>query len=291
MSESTTVVQVNAANFQREVIERSRSVPVVLDFWAAWCGPCKTLTPVLEKLNAHDNALAPADKPAWILAKVDTDANPELAQAFQIQSIPQVMAVQNGRIVDGFAGALPEREVRAFLSALVPGAAPSAAAEAKELEAQGDRAGAIALLRQALREGEDADARIALCALLLADGKAGEAQLVFDKLGEAERASAAATSVRAQLELAQHASGLDAARVKHEADPDDLAARIEYGRALLAAHREEEGLELLLEAVSSDPKFEDGAARKAMLSAFEALGPDHPLTVSFRFRLQMVLLV
>jgi putative thioredoxin len=281
---SPWIVDVTLASFPQEVVEKSRKVPVFVDFWATWCGPCKVLTPLLEKLAREGNG-------RFVLAKVDSDKNPELSQYFQVQAVPTVLIFQGGQVLDGFQGALPERELRALLDQIAPLQADEVA-RAKELEHKGDRAGAIKLLRQVLRDHADlVPARIALAGMLAADGKIEEARLVFQKLSEADQASAAAAGVRAQLDLAGSAGELDAARAAFTAQPSDLRARVAFGKALLGARKYEDGLEQLLEAVREDARFEDGAARKAMIEAFDALGHEHPTTIDFRGRLQMLLMV
>ena len=141
---SPWIVDVTLASFPQEVVEKSRKVPVFVDFWATWCGPCKVLTPLLEKLAREGNG-------RFVLAKVDSDKNPELSQYFQVQAVPTVLIFQGGQVLDGFQGALPERELRALLDQIAPLQADEVA-RAKELEHKGDRAGAIKLLRQVLRE-------------------------------------------------------------------------------------------------------------------------------------------
>jgi putative thioredoxin len=285
MADSPHIVNVTAATFQKEVVERSRSVPVVIDFWAPWCGPCKQIGPLLEKLAKEGNG-------AWVLAKVNTDAAPELAQAFQITGIPALMAVKDGKVVDGFTGALPERELRKFVETLVGDKNVDPIAIAREMEAAGELEQALALLQEILQEMPDHhEARLALGTMLCNAGRHAEAQAAHDALPEDVREKAPAKALAAQIALATQAGGLDAARAAAERDPNDIGARIKYARSLIGAKREEEGLALLLETVKDHPTFEGGAAKQAMIEAFGALGGDHPVTAKYRFQLQMVLLV
>jgi putative thioredoxin len=285
MTEAPHAVDVTAATFQKEVVERSRKTPVLIDFWAPWCGPCKTLGPLLERLAKEANG-------AWVLAKVDTDREPRLAQAFQIQSIPAVMAVKDGRIVDGFTGALPERELRRFLETLVGDKQMDPLAIAKEMEAAGEHEQAYALLREILTEMPEHDeARVLLGSMLCNAGRQAEAQSVYDKLSEEAREKAPAKALAAQLALAKQASELGTAAAALARDPNDVGARIQHARGLIGAKREEEGLAALLEVVKAHAGEHGKAAKQAMLEAFGALGSDHPLTVRFRYQLQMVLLV
>lgn len=285
MTEATHTVNVTAATFQKEVVERSRKTPVLIDFWATWCGPCKTLGPLLERLAKEANG-------AWVLAKIDTDREPDLAQAFQIQSIPAVMAVKDGRIVDGFTGALPERELRRFLETLVGDKQMDPLAIAKEMEAAGEHEQALALLREILKEmPEHEEARVLLGTMLCNAGRQAEAQSVYDKLSEAAREKEPARALAAQLALAKQASELGTAAAALARDPNDIGAQIQQARGMIGAKREEQGLAQLLEIVKAHPGEHGTAAKQAMLEAFGALGADHPLTVKFRYQLQMVLLV
>jgi len=180
----TVVTEVTDATFSAAVIERSKSVPVVVDLWAAWCGPCRTLTPILEKVIGETNG-------AVELAKVDVDANPRVAQAFAVQSIPAVFALRNGEIVDQFVGALPEGEVRAFVERLVPGASV-----VDELVERGDEAS----LRAALEvDATNVDAAVALGYLLCADGRLDDAEAVLAPFASV----VAAKTVLARVKLAR----------------------------------------------------------------------------------------
>jgi putative thioredoxin len=282
MAELANVFDVSTPTFERDVIERSMKAPVLVDFWATWCAPCRTLSPVLEKLAAEANG-------AWTLAKIDIDQSPDLAQAFGIQSVPTVALLKAGKIVDGFMGAQPEAKIRAVLAKhVVP--ARDASAEALELERAGKPAEAIALLRARAKEDRsDAKARAQLARLLALSGAAGEAELLLDALPEAERESEPARAAAAILGAQSHAGDLEKLRAEVTASPDDIQARLKLGRALVAARKIEDALPVLYEAARRNVGFQGGEPRKAMLEALTALGEDHPLTTEYRRKLSVLL--
>jgi putative thioredoxin len=282
MAELANVFEVSTATFERDVIERSRKAPVLVDFWATWCAPCRTLSPVLERLAAEANG-------AWTLAKIDIDQSPDLAQAFGIQSVPTVALLKDGKIVDGFLGAQPEAKIRAVLAKhVVP--ARDAIAEALELERAGKPAEAIALLRARAKEDRsDAKARAQLARLLALSGAAGEAELLLDALPEEERESEPARAALAILGAQSHAGDLEKLRAAVTASPDDVEARLKLGRALVAARKIEDALPVLYEAARRNVGFQGGEPRKAMLEALTALGEDHPLTTEYRRKLSFLL--
>lgn len=290
MTDSAWIVDVAEADFEREVLTRSTEVPVVIDFWAPWCGPCRTLGPLLERL-AEEHA------GAFVLAKVDVDQAPQIAGHFDVRSIPTVVGLRDGSVCAEFVGAQPEAAVRAFLERVLPSEADQRVAEAADLAEAGDTAAATAKLRAAL----DADARhgralVALARLLAsaADGPCPEALDLLDHVLPHDAAFEDAEHFAAELRLrsgAADAADPDALRAAVDAAPDDLATRIAWGRALASAGRHEEALEVLLEAVRRDPAFDDEAARKAMLDLFEFLGPEHDATQRYRGLLARALFV
>ena len=276
------MLDVTASTFEKDVIARSRTSPVLVDFWATWCGPCRTLSPVLEKLAAEANG-------AWTLAKVDIDKAPELADAFGIQSVPTVVMVAGGKVVDGFLGAQPESRIRELLAKHVK---PSrdAVAEALDLEKAGKPAEAIAALReQAKADRNDAKARAHLARLLAMSGAVGEAERLLDALPEDAADSEAARAARAILGAQDHAGDLAALKQKVAAGPDDVGARLAYGRALVAARKIEEALPELFEAAKRDLAYEGGETKKALLEAITALGEEHPLSNEYRRKLSVLL--
>ena len=284
---NTHIIEVTAANFEADVIEQSFKTPVVLDFWAPWCEPCKTLGPLLE-------AEATARKGAFVLAKLNTEANPELAAAFQIQAIPTVMVLDQGRPVDGFQGALAKKELGEFLDKFAVKKTPAGLEEARKLQAEGKFAEALALLEENFEELiEDESARLLQTRLLCDLERYDEAAEFFDALEDDLQQSEEGRAIRARIDLQAGANDLGSLpdlEAAFAAEPS-TANRFSLAKAQLAAGQHEAGLEHLLHIVSTDRAFEDDAARKLMLETFEALGPEDPIANDFRYQLQMLLLV
>ncbi len=251
-------------NFQEKVGEACMQTPVVVDFWAPWCAPCQTLKPMLEKL-------AEEYKGRFLLAKINSDENPEIAQHFGVRSIPSVKVLYQGQLVDEFNGALPENQVRAFLDRIaLPAGETSLREQAAELIAAGDLDAALAVLVEATREApEDEAIRLDAIDLLIQLGRNDEAQqlLAAEYKNENDRANA----LRARLALAAGAADIAPLEAKLAANPDDHAARLALSSAYAAQSRFREALEAALEVVRRDRFFDEGAGRKAMLNIFEAL--------------------
>jgi putative thioredoxin len=266
------VKDIDQQAFGLEVLQRSHEIPVVVDFWAAWCGPCKVLGPVLEKVAA-------ANLGAFELVKVDVDRNPALASQFGVQGIPTVLAFRDGQPVARFTGALPEDAVRQWVSDLLPSEADHLVEEARDAVLDGDTAKAESLFRQVLEETPDhPDAGTGLAALLIARGETAEALITLGKLprsGEVERLEAAARLAAGQ--------GTDLLEIEARlaSDPNDAAARLELGRALAARHEYEAALDHLLALVRAGGEQRE-AARRAMVDVFGVLGNGHPLTATYR---------
>ena len=278
------IVDVGDADFEREVVERSRTTPVVVDFWAPWCGPCRVLGPLLERL-------ADQHRGAFVLARVDVDRNPALAQAFQVRSIPAVKAFRDAALVAEFEGAQPESVLRRFVEALLPSDADRAAQAGEAAAAAGDPTRAEERFRAALAlDPRHPGASLGLGRVHAARGEAKQALECLDGIGPGTPASAEAARLAASLRTGQAGGGDEGElRRRVEADPGDAAARVELGRLLAARGQHEAALEALLEAVRRDPHHADDAARRAMLDLFEILGPEHPLTQRYRPALARVL--
>lgn len=277
------VFDASDGDFESAVIARSRQTPVVVDFWAPWCGPCRTLGPLLERLAEEHHG-------EFLLAKVDIDQNPALAQALSIQSIPMVLGFRDGQVVAEFVGAVPEAAVRQFLAKVLPSEADRLATEAALLLDEGKRAEAEATFQRALQIDARSDRALLGLAGILADrGEHDEALKLLERVShgplrqDADRLAAA-------IRIRQGGGGDEASlRAKLAADPGDLETRLLLGQVLAAASNCENALAEYLEIVRRDRTFRDGAARKAMLDIFGLLGSDSPVTNQYRSELAKVL--
>ncbi|HEU5098114.1 MAG TPA: tetratricopeptide repeat protein [Roseiflexaceae bacterium] len=271
------VIEVNERDFQSQVIERSRTTPVVVDFWAPWCGPCRTLGPTLERLAGEA-------KGAWVLAKVNVDNNQRLSQAFGIQGIPAVKAFRDGKVAEEFTGALPESRVREWLKRVVPATSDGLLAAAAALE-QSNPAEAAARYRLAL--GEDPSntaALLSLGRLLVAQGDPeGVEALRQVPAGTPQypRAQAWLTLADFFNQAGEKNPWLDQLGSEN---PDSSEARYRVAARHAREGRNAEAISQLLAIVERDRAFRDDAARKTLLALFEALGDD-PLVAPARRRL------
>ncbi|MCC6921361.1 MAG: thioredoxin [Alphaproteobacteria bacterium] len=278
--------------FAADVIQESMNQPVIVDFWAPWCGPCKQLTPALEKaVNGANGAVK--------LVKINIDENPQIAGRLRVQSIPAVFAFRGGQPVDGFLGALPDSQVREFVKRLAQmaggGASPvddllAAAQEALDAGEAGPAAQAFAEVLEAEPERAEAIAGLARCYLLAGDTAAARATL--EGAPEEARKHEAVKAVEATLALAEKTGQAgDSAQLKAavDANPADHQARYDYAMALMGENQTEAAMDELLAIVKRDRGWEDQKARKELLTLFEALGPADPLVAAGRRKLSTIL--
>ena len=278
-------LDVTLQNFEQEVVQRSLETPVLVDFWATWCGPCKTLGPVLDKLAAEYAG-------GFLLAKIDIDQLGELADAFGVQSVPTVVLLSGGQVVDGFVGAQPEAKIRELLARHGVGAkkASDPVQEALELEKQGDLEGAVRHLRNhVVLGGGDARARAQLARLCALAGRTDEALKTWQALPDAEKEGDVGRVAKSLLDLAAKAGDLAELEAAARRSPTDPRTRMELGRGLLAARQHDRALEELWAAAQLDVAFEGGEPKKALNEAFGVLGEEHPLTKQYRRKLSVLL--
>ena len=284
----------NIEGFEADVLQASMTTPVIVDFWAPWCGPCKQLGPMLEKAVT-------AARGAVRLVKIDIDQNQELAMQLRVQSVPAVYAFYQGRPVDGFVGALPESQVKAFIDRLTQAAGtdqgPDPLEEALE-QAQaalesGQLGAASALFAQVLQhDPENATATAGMIRCRLDSGDTAEAKAMFDALPEEVRSDEAFASVAASLELADMSADTgDVLALKSQlaVTENNHQARFDLAMALYAAGDADGAAEALLEIIRRDRGWNDEAARKQLLKFFEAWGPTDPRTLEARRRLSSLL--
>ncbi|UOV04790.1 thioredoxin [Pseudoxanthomonas sp. F37] len=283
MSELPHVFDATTETFEAEVLRKSLEVPVLVDFWATWCGPCKTLGPILEKLAGEYNG-------AFVLAKVDVDKEQQIAAAFQIRSVPTVFLVKDGQLVDGFPGALPEGQLREFLAShgIQPAAAPEAPVEAAPLDPQAQ----VAALREAIGAEPDKDElKLDLVLALLKTGDAAEAERLLDALPANLATDDRAVKARARLGFAaalKDAPSPEALRAAVQANPDDLRALHLLGVHALVAGDSEQALEHFLDMLKRDRAYEDGLARKSLIDAFRVI-EDEALVGQYRRKMSSLL--
>ncbi|MEX6725711.1 thioredoxin [Parapedomonas caeni] len=290
------VASATAETFRELVIDASQQALVLVDFWAEWCGPCKQLTPLLEKVVADY-----AGKVR--LVKINVDQNQMLAGQFRVQSIPTVYAFLGGRPLDGFMGGLPESQLRAFIDRLLAAAGPLPddgapdvtallEAAAAALEA-GDIHSAQALYADVLElDPANAAAAAGMARLLVDAGELDEAEALLATLPEAAVGDTAVSAVRAAIALAREAAPVDdlaALKAEVEANPADHARRFELAGGLMAAGDREGAVDHLLEIIRRDRNWNEGAARTRLLQLFEAVGLEDPFTMAARRRLSAVL--
>jgi putative thioredoxin len=280
--------------FAKDVIEASRTVPVIVDFWAPWCGPCKTLQPMIEKVVKEA-------KGAVKLVKIDIDKNQMLAQQLRIQSIPAVYAFFGGRPVDGFMGAVPESQVKAFVDKLVQAAGGAATGNevaellehAKAAIAQNDNDTAAQIFSEILGvDPENVPALAGLARYHLSAGDLEQATSLLDQIPAKEKNHADVVAVKATIDLAakaKEAGPIDELKAKAAADPKDFQSRLDLAMAYWAGGQKQEAIDELLAMIKADRAWNEAAARTQLLKFFEALGFADPLAVDGRKRLSTIL--
>ncbi|MDQ3548934.1 MAG: thioredoxin [Chloroflexota bacterium] len=281
MATEQHVLDITDASFQADVVEASKTRPVVVDFWAPWCGPCRILGPIIEKVAGEFAGDV-------VLAKMNVDENQQSSMQYRVQGIPAVKAFRDGKVVNEFTGALPEAQVRAFFQSLAPTAADRAAAEAEQLVASGDIDAAEARFREILATTpDDPKAVIGMANILAVRDELDEADSLLKRLPADRHAKV----MRHQLFLESYAR-----KHAHEdllgeakANPRDPRARYRWGLMLAAGGDYVSALGELLESVRYDKTWENGSARKSMLAIFEILGMDSTITRDYQRRLENVL--
>ncbi len=286
MSDSPYAFNVSADNFDTYVIQNSQQVPVLVDFWADWCAPCKMLMPVLGKLAEEYQG-------KFLLAKVNSDEQQELSAKYGVRSLPTVMVFRNGEIVDQFMGAQPESVVRELLERHIERESDKQRSEAMTLLQAGDSDAAERLLREALaNDPENHRVVLDLAGLLIDRQNFDEAESLLQDLPVDKRDDETVRQLLSQLQLARstaNAPDETILRQRIEANEDDLEARYQLAMQRIAGGEHEEGLELLMSVLRKDLNYADGAARQAVLDTFELLGNSGELVSRYRRQLATLL--
>ena len=286
MNTETHAVDVDARNFNQEVLEASKSVPVVIDFWAPWCGPCKVLKPMLEKLAADYGG-------KFKLVKINSDESIDLAREFNVRSIPDVRAIRNGKQVGAFVGALPLPQLRAFIDGLIPSASEVERARGVELRAARDLDGAVVAMRRALElDAGSEPARLDLAELLIEIKQADEAEALLNAVKSHIDWDERVENLRRSLAFARAGRSGESAedlKARITAKPGDCEARLALANLLAGGADYRGAMDELLEIVRRNKDFKDGAARKQMLAIFALAATDDALVSEYRRKLASAL--
>ena len=284
MADSPFVFEANTQNFAQLVIQNSRQVPVLVDFFADWCQPCKTLTPILTKLIDEYRG-------AFILVKVNTDQNQALAAQLGVRSLPTVKLFKEGKIVDEFMGALPEAEIRKFLNKHRTRPTEPYRQQALMMKDEGDLAGAMNLMGQVLQHEPDFhEAAIDLAGMLLESGEVNQAEALLNQIPEASVEPELIQKLRSDIKLArlkEQSEGQDTSELEQRIaqNSQDYAAMLELAKIRVAQGRTEEGLELYLTVMKADRSFGDDAGRQGLIASFDLLGASDPLVKKYRSKM------
>ena len=285
MSESPYVINVTRATFQKEVVQKSMELPVVIDFWAPWCNPCRQLAPLLESL-----ATEMAGK--FVLAKVNTDEEPEIAQAFRVESLPTVFALIEGQPVDQFTGLLTAEQAREWVMRLLPSPAQQLAKDAMQL-VETDPKAAESKFREALVLAPDEDSlKICLASVVLKQGRLDECATILEQLEKRGFLEPEAERLKSELDVrrtAAESGGVEVARKAAEADPTNLRLQIPLADAYAASQQHRKALEICLMVVQQDFGEIRTEAKTTMVKIFDMLGPASELTGEFRRKLATAL--
>ncbi|MGC8641816.1 MAG: thioredoxin [Isosphaeraceae bacterium] len=280
-----TVIEVGSETFASEVLDRSSTVPVVVDFWAPWCGPCQMLSPVLEKL-AHESG------GKFVLAKLNIDESPDVAGQFGVRSIPAVFAIKNGEAIDAFVGVQPESTIRQWIERIMPSEAESLAALALSLEKTDPKGAAEKYARALELQADLPEAEIGLARVALAEGQFDDAAARLATLERRGWLEPEAERLKAELTLRMQSKGagsVDAARKALAAHPDDLKLKFALAEALASSRQYADALALCLELVERDRKGVGEQARQTMVAIFQLLPPGDELVMEYQRQLSMVL--
>lgn len=285
MTDLPHVFEATTETFEAEVLQKSLQTPVLVDFWAPWCGPCKTLGPLLEKLAGEYNG-------AFELAKVDVDKEQQIAAAFQIRSVPTVFLIRDGQIVDGFPGAMPEGQLREFLTEHGVSPLQAAAAEAEVEALPLDPQAEVAALREAIAANPDKDElKLDLALALIKTGATAEAGVLLDALPANLATDDRSIRARARLDFGNALQGAphsDTLAARIATDGNDLEARYLLGIQRLLAGQDEAALEQFIEMLRLDRSFRDNLPKKALIDAFRVI-EDEDLVGRYRRRMSSLL--